>query len=90
MWPLNARHEGDHAHRDKNWSNKLEMTARKHVLPSKILSYPILDANEYSPRTRCSVLAIPYGQSIRQLALGGWSHLSRRAAGQYSTRIGTN
>jgi hypothetical protein len=39
MRPLNTRHEGDHAHRDKNWRNKLEMSARKHVYPARF--YPI-------------------------------------------------
>jgi hypothetical protein len=31
MRSLNARHEGHHAHRDKNWSNPLEISASKHV-----------------------------------------------------------
>jgi len=35
MRSLNARHEGDHAHRDKNWSNKLEMSTSKHVYQAR-------------------------------------------------------
>ena len=39
MRPLNAGHESDQAQRDKNWRNKLEMSARKHVYQARF--YPI-------------------------------------------------
>jgi hypothetical protein len=81
MRPLNARHEGDQTHRDKNWRNKLEMSARQHVLPTRLYSIRfwmqvnivlVLDAqSSRSARYRSS--AIAQVTSVQNSSLGSKS-----------------